>query len=165
MEAPAEYIFASLLMLGPLAAIAIWSDLREMLIRNWLTGSFAVVATILSAALLEWPEVAYRLAFALFVMVSVYFAFALGRMGGGDAKLLGAVAISLGLWGFLEYLFILALCTLVVLLLHRVVGRFVRPRDPEEKWASFHRMKHFPFGVTIGLSYLGYMISLSLDTL
>ena len=68
MHYPAEYIYASLILLGPLALIAIWTDLRQMLIRNWTNGLFAAIALFLGIIFLGWPTIGLHIGFAVAVM-------------------------------------------------------------------------------------------------
>lgn len=161
-SAPDSYIWASLILLGPLALVAVYTDLKTMLIKNWTNGAFAAIAFVLILVFLGWQPLLYHLLFAVCLMVLLYFPAYFGQLGGGDWKMFGAVALSFGFWGFAEYGLLLAACTIIVLLLHRAIGAFVRPRDPEQTWKSFHKPRHFPFGVTIGLSYVLYIIYLLL---
>ena len=162
MNFPFEYALASLILLGPLAAIAMWTDIKTMLIKNWTNGLFAIIAAILAAAFLGWPDVGYHVAFGGGIMLFLFLPAYYGHLGGGDWKMFGAVGVSLGFVDFARFGVLLAATTIVVLLLHRAIGFFVRPRDPGQNWASFHRPNHFPFGVTIGLAYLIYMSGLAI---
>ncbi|MEO0342109.1 MAG: prepilin peptidase [Pseudomonadota bacterium] len=148
------YIWSSLALLGPLCLIAIWTDLRQMLIKNWLTASFASLACVIVLITLGWQALLWHVLFAVAIFFLCYIAFHFNQMGGGDLKLFVGVAIALGFWTFTKFLFILSAAAIVTLLLHRAVGLYVRPRDPDQKWGSFHRTNHFPYGVTIGLAYI-----------
>jgi len=161
MNFPDGYIFASLGLLGPLAIIAMWTDLRTMLIKNWTNGAFALIAAILIVIFMDLQTLGFHAVFAFVVMIILFLPTYYGKMGGGDWKMFGAVSLSLGFWDFATFGVFLAIATILVLILHRIVGKIVKPRDPEEKWASFHRPNHFPFGVTIGLTYLLYMTRLA----
>ena len=161
MDFSSEYVISSLILLGPLAAIAMWTDLKTMLIRNWTNGLFAVIAAVLVAVFLGWIDLAYHFCFALGMMLFLFLPAYYGQLGGGDWKMFGAVALSLGFRDFAVFGMILAVTTIIILLLHRAVGFYIRPHDPRQHWASFHRPNHFPFGVTIGLSYLIYMAGLA----
>ena len=135
-----------------------------MIIKNWLTGSFACIATLIALVTLGWPAILYHLLFALAVGFVTYVAFHFNQMGGGDLKLLVGIAIALGMWRFFDFVFILAVATLVVLVLHRIIGNFVRPHDPDRKLASFHRQRQFPLRITIGLAYLFFIVRAVIQT-
>lgn len=83
-----------LLLAAALVAAAV-GDLRTRTIPNWLNGAIALgaVAYWIAAGLEPWPDMALRLAVAAAVFALFAGAFALGMMGGGDVKLLGAVAL------------------------------------------------------------------------
>ena len=85
-------------LLGGLAIallIAIATDLKSRRIYNWLTLSIALAAPLYwwSSGLGLWPGVAIQLGAGIGVFLACYLFFALGQMGGGDVKLLGALAL------------------------------------------------------------------------
>ena len=85
-------------LLGALAIallIAIATDLKSRRIYNWLTLSIALAAPLYwwSSGLAFWPGVAIQLGAGIGVFMACYLFFALGQMGGGDVKLLGALAL------------------------------------------------------------------------
>ena len=85
-------------LLGALAIallIAIVTDLRSRRIYNWLTLSIALAAPLYwwSSGLAVWPGMAIQSAAGIGVFAVCYLFFALGQMGGGDVKLLGALAL------------------------------------------------------------------------
>jgi prepilin peptidase CpaA len=86
---------------GLLAALAIAlliaaaSDLRTRTIGNWLTGAIALGAPFFwwSMHLSLWPDVALQVGCALIVFLVMAVLFARGGMGGGDVKLIVALAL------------------------------------------------------------------------
>lgn len=80
----------ALLMLA--AAI---SDLRSRSISNGLNAAMAVLAIPywLVIGLSPWPEMALQFGYALLVFAVFVGLFAVGGMGGGDVKMIGAVAL------------------------------------------------------------------------
>ena len=70
-------------------------DVRKREIANWKNAAIALLAPLWWAAsgLSLWPGVPIQLALAAIVFGSFVAAFALGQMGGGDVKLIGAVAL------------------------------------------------------------------------
>ena len=120
---------------GLLAALAIAllgaaiSDLRTRLIHNWLTVGIAAAAPAFwwASGLSLWPGVAAQLALGVAAFAVLAGLFAAGAMGGGDVKLLTALALWLPWQPFLQLIVIMALLggalTLVCLVWHRIARR------------------------------------------
>jgi prepilin peptidase CpaA len=70
-------------------------DVRKREIANWKNAAIALLAPLWwwSVGLPLWPGVAIQIALAAVVFAIFVGAFALGQMGGGDVKLIGAVAL------------------------------------------------------------------------
>jgi prepilin peptidase CpaA len=83
-----------LLLAAALVAAAV-GDMRTRTISNWLNGGIALgaVAFWFASGLDPWPDMAIRIAVAAAVFALFAGAFALGMMGGGDVKLLAALAL------------------------------------------------------------------------
>lgn len=75
---------------------ATWTDLRERIIPNPLNAGIALSAPLWwwAVGMHPWPGMAIQLALAGIAFLIFMGAFAIGAMGGGDVKLIGA----LGLW-------------------------------------------------------------------
>lgn len=89
---------ALILVVFPFCMVyAALSDMVSMTIANRvsivLIATFAVVAPLSG---MEWPTYAWHFAAGGVVLVAAFGLFALGGMGGGDAKLLAATAIWMG---------------------------------------------------------------------
>ena len=125
-------------LLGLLAALliaAIGTDLRARLIPNWLTGSVALLAIgwWLAAELaprdMLFQAILAILAFGVFAIV-----FAFGAMGGGDVKLIAALALWLPAPLLLKMLVLMAigggLLTVAMLILHAARHAEGRPEIP-----------------------------------
>jgi prepilin peptidase CpaA len=120
---------------GLLAALAIallfaaFTDLRSRVIENWLTFGMAAAAPLFwwATGLALWPDVALQVALGLTVFAALAGLFALGAMGGGDVKLLTALALWLPWQPFLKLLVLMALIggllTIVVVAWHRMSRR------------------------------------------
>ncbi|MBO9519315.1 MAG: prepilin peptidase [Porphyrobacter sp.] len=102
---------------GLLAALAIalltaaFTDLRSRKIGNWLNASIAVGAPLFwwASGMDLWPDVAMQLGLALLTFAVLCGLFALGQMGGGDIKLLTALALWIAPLQFLQLLMMMAL--------------------------------------------------------
>ena len=124
-----------ILAYGLLAALAIAllgaaiSDLRTRLIHNWLTFGIAAAAPAFwwASGLSLWPGVGAQLALGLAAFAVLAGLFAAGAMGGGDVKLLTALALWLPWQPFLKLVVVMALLggilTIVCVVWHRTARR------------------------------------------
>jgi prepilin peptidase CpaA len=119
----------SWILLGVLAAmllVACWSDLRTRTIPNGLNLAIALLAFPFwwTVGLPLWPDAAIQVAVALAVFAVFAGVFALGAMGGGDVKLVAAIALWLPWQAVIAMLFIMSvaggLLTLAMLIRHKV---------------------------------------------
>ncbi|MDB5700238.1 MAG: peptidase [Sphingomonadales bacterium] len=126
-------LLAALVVLLVTAAITDW---RTRTIENWLNLAIAIGAPLWwwQNGLAIWPDVAMQagqaaLAFALFAGM-----FALGAMGGGDVKMIAALALWFPPLQFLHFIWIMAilggLLTLAMLILHKIQKIEGRPEIP-----------------------------------
>ena len=137
---------------GLLAALAIAllvaavTDLRSRHIGNWLTGGIALAAPLFwwASGLTLWPDVALQLGVALATFALLAVLFALRAMGGGDVKLLTALALWIAPTLFLKLLIFMALIGGVLTL---VFGAWHVMRRQREKLA-------IPYGVAIAMAGL-----------
>ena len=90
-------IFATLLLasLGLLLVAAGIEDARTREIANWKNAAVALLAPAWwwANGLAPWPDIALQLGVAALVFGFFAGAYALGQMGGGDVKLIGALAL------------------------------------------------------------------------
>lgn len=98
-------------LLAPLLLAACWTDLRTREIPNGLNFAIALLAIPFwwATALAFWPDVALQIGVAALVFAIFAGAFAMGMMGGGDVKLIGALALWLRWEGVLALLVIMSL--------------------------------------------------------
>jgi len=135
---------------GLLAALAIAllvaavTDLRSRRIGNWLTGAIALAAPLfwMANGLDLWPDIAMQLGVALATFAVLAALFAIRAMGGGDVKLLTALALWIEPSLFLSFLFVMALLGGVVTILF---GAWHVARRRRERLAV-------PYGVAIALA-------------
>ena len=86
------------LLLGALAIallVAAFTDIRRRQIDNWLNGAIAAGAPLYwwASGLSLWPGVAWQVGVAFLTLAVLAVLFALRAMGGGDVKLLTALAL------------------------------------------------------------------------
>lgn len=91
--------------------VAAFTDLRRRQIDNWLNGAIALTAPLFwwAAGYSLWPDVAYQIGLAIVVFAVFAALFALRWMGGGDVKLLTALALWIAPHWFLKLLVVMAL--------------------------------------------------------
>lgn len=134
---------AILAVLALLLLYAAWGDLRTRTIANGLNLAIALAAPIwwLAQGLSPWPDIAIQIALALLVFAVFAGCFAIGMMGGGDVKLLGALALWLPPVPMMRMLVVMALAggvlTLFFVALHRARKAEGRPEIPYGVAISF----------------------------
>ncbi len=141
--------FISYGLLGALAIallIAAFTDIRSRTIHNWLNIAIAVPAPLFwwATGLDLWPGVAMQLGVAVAAFVVLAGLFALGWMGGGDVKLLTALALWIPPEAFLKLLVVMALAGGVLTI---VMGAWHVTRRRTERLA-------IPYGVAIAFAAL-----------
>ncbi len=141
-------------LLGTLAIallIAAFTDLRRRQIDNWLNAGIALGAPLFwyASGLSLWPGVAWQIgiAFASFIVLAGLFA--IRAMGGGDVKLLTALALWIQPAWFLKLLIMMAL---VGGLLTIVCGAWHIARRQRDRLAV-------PYGVAIATAGLWVLAS------
>jgi prepilin peptidase CpaA len=86
--------YALLAALATALLVAALTDLRRREIDNWLNAAIALAAPISwLAAGLDWVAMGFQVGLALLTFVAACVLFALRQMGGGDVKLLTALAL------------------------------------------------------------------------
>ncbi len=142
------------LLLGALAialVVAAFTDIRRRQIDNWLNAAIALSAPLYwwAAGYSLWPDVAYQLGLALAAFAGFATLFALRWMGGGDVKLLTALALWVAPHWYLKLLIVMAL---VGGLLTVVVGAWHIARRQRDRIAV-------PYGVAIAAAGLWVITS------
>ena len=119
-------------ILGLLMIAAAISDLRSRTISNELNAAIALLAIPfwIASGLALWPDmpVQFGAAFAVFLIFAGLFA--IGAMGGGDVKMIGAVMLWIPLPLFLPMLTVMAVgggILSAVMLIHMKIRRSETP--------------------------------------
>lgn len=135
-----------LLLLAVLLVSAGIQDARTREIANWKNAAIALLAPVWwwSSGLILWPDLAVQVGIALLVFAAFVAAFHFGWMGGGDVKMIGALALWLPLMPLLWMLIVMSLVggVLTAVLL---IERAVRQRTAEIE---------VPYGVAIAIAAL-----------
>lgn len=123
-------------ILAAMLVVAATGDLRTRTIPNWLNLSIALLAIPfwIVSRLPLWPDVAVQVAVAAAVFALFAVAFSLGAMGGGDVKLIAAIALWLPPLAVLELLMVMALAggaiTVAMLIRHKIAKAEQAPEIP-----------------------------------
>lgn len=154
-----SFLTIPLLFVFPaLMAFAAFSDLFTMRITNKLV--LTVVAAFLVLALLAGvpiEQIGMHFAAGLVVLVVAFSFFALGWIGGGDAKLIAATTLWFGFSVMLPYLIYASLLggvlTLVLLAVRRI------PLPPQLKFVGWIEKLHdektgIPYGIALAVAAL-----------
>jgi prepilin peptidase CpaA len=152
--APEAAGWLALGLAGPLLLAAMVWDLRRMRIPNGLNGALALLFLPLGLAFLPLEAVAWRYAAGLAVLALGYALFALGKMGGGDVKMLAACAPWVAPAQAPLALQLLALALLAGLALVYPLRRLLRGRT---SWRGLRRGARFPMGLSIGAAMLALL--------
>jgi prepilin peptidase CpaA len=116
--------------------IAAFTDLRSRQIGNWLNAAIAIGAPVFwwASGLALWPDIALQVGVALAAFAVLAGLFAIGAMGGGDVKLLTALALWIEPGWFLKLAVVMALLggvlTIVFAAWHMIRGRKERLAIP-----------------------------------
>lgn len=128
-------------LLGLFLVLAGIEDVRRREIANWKNAAIALAAPLWwwAQGLSLWPDVAIQLALAGVVFALFAGAYAIGQMGGGDVKLLGALALWLPLDPFVTTFvwmaFIGGALTSVMIVDEWIRRRAAPPKPSKLGWA------------------------------
>ena len=137
------------LLLGVVAIallFAAFTDIRRRQIDNWLNGAIAASAPLYwwASGLALWPDVAWQVGVAGVTLTILAILFAMRAMGGGDVKLLTALALWIEPLWFVRLLIGMALIGGALTI---VLGAWHVMRRRRDKLAV-------PYGVAISSSAL-----------
>ena len=128
-------------VLGLLLVSAGIEDVHRREIVNWKTAAIALLAPFWwwALGLSLWPDIAWQVGVAALVFGAFVAAFAVGQMGGGDVKLIGALALWLPLQPFVTSFIWMALIggglTVIMVADDWIRRRAPPPRPPLTAWA------------------------------
>ncbi len=132
-------------------ALLLWAcvtDWRERIIPHWLNISLAALAPLSwwLHGFHFWPDVAAQIGLCLGVLLFFAIFQAIGMMGGGDVKMLGAIALWLPWQVMMQLLYFMSLAggvlTLAMLVYHKI--------------RKFEGKPEIPYGIAI--SFAGLII-------
>ncbi|MEQ1686945.1 MAG: prepilin peptidase [Sphingopyxis sp.] len=99
------------LLLAVMLLLAAGFDLKSRIIPNWLNLAIALSAPLAwwAQGLAFWPDIGWQIGSALAVFVLFAALFAVGGIGGGDVKMIGALALWIDARLILSLLMVMAL--------------------------------------------------------
>src|SRR5688572_27124221 len=135
-----------LVVLALLLLFASYGDLKARTIPNGLNIAIALLAIPFwwASGLALWPDMALQVGVAALTFTLFAGAFALGAMGGGDVKLIGAIALWLPWPALLLMLVIMSLAGGALTLAMMIRKKLARTEGPLE----------IPYGVAIAFAGL-----------
>lgn len=149
LDDPIKYGLLAMLAIALL--VAAFTDLKSRRIANWLNAAIALAAPLFwwATGMALWPDVAMQLGLAVATFLLLSILFALKAMGGGDVKLLTALALWIAPAHYFQLLIVMALLGGVLTI---VFGA----------WHVAMRQKHklaIPYGVAIAAAGLWVIAS------
>ena len=123
--------YGLLIALAIALVFAAFTDIRRRQIDNWLNAAIALTAPAFwwSSGLSLWPDVALQLGVALAAFVPLAGLVAIKMMGGGDVKLLTALALWVPWDAFIQLLMVMALAGGVLTIVMGIYHIMRRQRD------------------------------------
>ena len=143
--------YGLLIALAIALVFAAFTDIRQRTIHNWLNLAIALGAPAFwwASGLALWPGVALQLGVAVLAFALLAGLFALKAMGGGDVKLLTALALWIEPMMFLQLLVVMAIAGGVLTL---VMGMWHIARRQRDRLS-------IPYGVAIAFGGLWVLAS------
>ncbi|QNE31727.1 peptidase [Sphingomonas sp. NBWT7] len=134
---------------GVLAILLVSAGIEDARIReiaNWKNAAIALLAPAwwVAIGLAPWPDMAIQLGLGMLVFGLFAVAFHYGQMGGGDVKLIGAVALWLPATPLLQMLLVMSIVGGVLTLVMLI----------EHKFSRNNRILEIPYGVAIAIAGL-----------
>ncbi len=155
--------YASLALIAVLSMMLIAaavSDLKSRTIPNLLNLAIALLAPLfwLAQGLEPWPDMAWQVAGAAAVFLPFFLLFAINAMGGGDVKMIAALALWLFPRDLLGMLFVMAVVgggiAAAMLIHHRLNAPDPDPATPDVLPPDNRPAPEVPYGVAIAVAGL-----------
>lgn len=135
-----------LVVLGLILVSAGIEDARKREIANWKNAAIALLAVPwwIASGLPLWPDVAIQIGIAVAVFALFAAAFHFGMMGGGDVKMIGALALWFPFQPLLTMLIIMSLAGGAITLL-MLIDKWLRRQSGQPE---------VPYGIAIAIAAL-----------
>ena len=143
-------VWLSVAVLAAIAVTACYYDVAQRRLPNWLCAITLVAGLAVTGLAGDWVQMGMALAHAVLALVIGMALFAVGAIGGGDAKFYAAMAAWFPLGLGVVLLFSVSLCGLALLVvwLGWRLSRRAAPRNKDDVFAKL------PYGVAIAIGGL-----------
>jgi prepilin peptidase CpaA len=155
MTAQAAYWFLPAVF--PLALFISWNDMRDMKITNKTVAVMLCVYAVLGPFAFGWEMYLWQWLHFPIVLVVCMALWALRAMGGGDAKLIAAMAPFFVMADIELILRIFAASLLGALVVHTLF-RLTPLKRPVSEWKSWNAGRYFPKGFPLSMTLLLYLV-------
>ena len=139
----------------PLLSWAIWLDLTALCIPNWLVGGVLGVFLVAGLVALPLDLFAWRLGQGVLLLAIGFGLFSVGVLGGGDAKLVAALAPFVPWVDVGHVMALFAIIAIVTLMLFVLTRRVVRNRHTG--WDALDQDVNFPMALAIAPTMILYL--------
>jgi len=149
--------FVLLVVALPFALWAAWGDLKSMRITNQLNMLLFCAFLVTGLLVLPVQEYGLRVGIGILALIIGFFLNAIGAMGGGDAKYIAAFMPFIAPPDIPYFFFLLALCLLAAVIIHKFAGRISAIRSVVPDWKSWQAGKKFPMGFALSGALILYL--------
>lgn len=127
-------IFLPPIALAILLLVACYTDLKSRTIPNLLNVAIALVAPAvwLTMGWSLWPDIAWQVGVAVALLMVFFGLFAIGQMGGGDVKMIAALALSIDVRLILPMMLVFSIAGGVVAGAMLIQMKFRKSEQPPE---------------------------------
>ncbi|MGJ8589105.1 MAG: prepilin peptidase [Yoonia sp.] len=155
MTAFAAYWFLPAVI--PLALFISWNDMRDMKITNKTVAVTLAVYAVLGPFAFGWEMYLWQWLHFPIALVVCMALWSLRVMGGGDAKLIAAMAPFFVMSDLEVILRIFAASLLGALVVHTVF-RLTPLKRPVSEWKSWNAGRYFPKGFPLSMTLVLYLV-------
>ncbi len=156
----AALVFLTQLVFVFCVSYAIVSDLRRLIIPNWIPIALAVTFPVFALLHAGGDRIPAHVAVTVLVFLISMIFFVADWMGGGDIKLLAAIILWLGPSAAPEFLMVMSLLGAALAITLMIVRSFPSAADPwgqtivARRVIELARLGQCPYGVAIGAAAL-----------
>ena len=141
----------------PFALWAAWGDLKSMRITNQLNILMFCAFLVTGLLVLPVQEYGIRVGIGVLALVIGFVLNAIGAMGGGDAKYIAAFMPFIAPPDIPYFFFLLALCLLAAVVVHKLAARIRPIKSAVPDWKSWQAGKKFPMGFALSGALILYL--------
>lgn len=141
---------------APICLYIMYTDMKSMKIYNHAVIALFAVFVVVGLIALPFEDYLWRYVHFLVALVAGIALTAARAMGGGDAKWIAAMAPFIHLGDLVLFLFLMAGCILVAVVLHRI-AKYTPIRKLAPTWESWQVGKKFPMGLALGAGLMLYL--------